>query len=74
MENVKLGGTMGTLGTDLNREYAWCLREVNEVYCICLHKRMPGGSSYFNEKDFVTAIPLERVRSCAKLLIRKKNE
>ena len=70
MEDVKLGGTMVTLGTDLNREYAWCLRKVNEVDCICLHKRMPGGSSYFNEKDFVTAIPLERVESCAKLLIR----
>lgn len=70
MDEIKLDCAMVTLGTDLNRKFAWCLRKVNGVDCICLHERIAGGSSFFNEKDFITAIPLERVESCAELLIR----
>ena len=70
MDEIKLDGAIVTLGTDLNRKFAWCLRKVNGVDCICLHERMAGGSSFFNEKDLITAIPLERVESCAELLIR----
>lgn len=69
MDEIKLDGTIVTLGTDLNRKFAWCLRKVDGVDCICLHERNDGYSC-FNEKDFITAIPLERVESCAKLLIR----
>lgn len=70
MNKLELDGTMITLGTDLNRKFAWCIRKIDGVDCICLHERIAGGSSFFNEKDFVTAIPLERVESCAKILIR----
>lgn len=70
MDEIKLDGAMVTLGTDLNRRFAWCLRKVNGVDCICLHERIADGGSFFNEKDFITAIPLERVESCAELLIR----
>lgn len=71
MAEIKLGNLIVTLGTDLNRKFAWCLRKVNDVNCICLHER-EGGMSCFNEQDFITAIPLERVESCAKLLIKNK--
>lgn len=70
MDEIELGGTFVTLGTDSNKKFAWCIRKVNGLNCICLHERIVGGTSFFNEKDFITSIPLERVESCAKLLIR----
>lgn len=61
MSEIKLDCTLITLGTDLNKKFAWCLRKVNNVDCICLHERTMAEGSCFSEKDFVTAIPLERV-------------
>ena len=60
-----LDDTIVTLGTDFNKKFAWCLRKVNGVKCIALHKRVKG-FSYFSEKDFITAIPVEIVAEVLK--------
>lgn len=61
---MDLGNVFITLGPDLERKFAWCIREVNGVECVVLHKREEGMSCY-NEKDYITAIPVERIISNA---------
>ena len=68
-EIKKLDGVFVTLGTDLSKKFSWCLRKVDGVDCICIHRREQG-MSCLSEVDFITAIQLERIESCAKLLIR----
>lgn len=60
-------GLMVTLGTDIERKFAWCLRKVDGKDMIFIHKREDGMSG-FNEKDYITAFPVERILSCLKLL------
>ena len=64
-EKIVFDGAIVTLGTDFNKKFAWCLRKVNGVKCIALHKRVKG-FSYFSEKDFITAIPVEIVTEVLK--------
>nr|DAV71957.1 MAG TPA: hypothetical protein [Caudoviricetes sp.] len=58
---------MVTLGTDAERKFAWCLRKVDGKDVIFIHKR-ENGMSGFNDKDYITAFPVERILSCLKLL------
>lgn len=53
-------GISVTLGTDIKFKFAWCIRRVNGVKCVVIHKRN-NGMSKFNEKDFITAIPLDTI-------------
>lgn len=68
-EQIKeaMTGLMVTLGTDTERKFAWCLRKVDGKDMIYLHKSK-NGMSGFNEKDFITAFPVEAVLQCLKLL------
>ncbi|EGG55346.1 conserved domain protein [Paraprevotella xylaniphila YIT 11841] len=61
-------GLMVTVGTDMERKFAWCIRKVNGKDIIFLHGR-ENGLSAFNEKDYITAIPVDRILSCLKLLV-----
>lgn len=67
MKEIELDNFMVTLGTDIHRKFAWCLRKVNGVDSICIHKRVDGMSG-FDEKDFITSIPLETIKRCSKIL------
>ncbi len=62
-----MNGLMVTLGTDAERKFAWCLRKVDGKDVIFIHKR-ENGMSGFNDKDYITAFPVERILSCLKLL------
>lgn len=63
-----MNGLMVTLGTDAERKFAWCLRKVDGKDVIFIHKR-ENGMSGFNDKDYITAFPVERILSCLKLLL-----
>lgn len=60
IDNVHLGRIIETLGTDLFERFSWCIREINGEYCLSLHKRLEG-RSYLNEKDFITAFPIDKL-------------
>lgn len=62
-----MSGMFVTLGTDTERKFAWCLREVNGEAMIFIHEQREGMSG-FNEKDYITAFPVSRLLSCLKLL------
>ncbi len=74
MKEIKFGISLITLGTDSEKKFAWCLRSVNGVVCICLHERTTSGGSCFNEKDFVTSIPLDILESVKKANILSLKE
>lgn len=59
-EERKLGGMFVTLGTDLEGKFSWCIREVDGVKCVVIHEAKEG-NTFFNEKDYVTAIPVESI-------------
>ena len=63
---LKLDSLLVTLGTDIKQEFAWCLRKINDVDYVCLHKRNDGFSG-FNQEDFITAIPLSNILDVAKM-------
>lgn len=53
-----------TLGTDFEKQFAWCIRKIDDEEIIFIHKRGEGGWSYFNKNDYITAIPVSRILSC----------
>ena len=55
-----LGSVFVTLGIDIETKFAWCIRKVDGVECVCLHER-EGGMSCFSENDYITAIPVDRI-------------
>lgn len=59
-EKRKLGNTIITLGPDFEGKFAWCIRVVDGVECVVLHEKNDG-TSYYSEKDYITAIPVERI-------------
>lgn len=68
-EEIKkaMSGMLVTLGTDTERKFAWCLREVNGEAMIFIHERS-NGMTCFNAEDYITAFPVSRILSCLKLL------
>lgn len=61
---LEFDGIMVTLGTDINKKFAWAVRRINGEKHICLYPRRDGWST-FSEEDFITAIPLETIESTA---------
>lgn len=62
MKEISFDNIYVTLGTDYEKQFAWCIRYVNNVKCICLYKRNNGMSTY-SESDYITAIPVEKILS-----------
>lgn len=60
MGKRKLGNTFITLGPDFEYKFAWCIRLVDGVECVVLHERKDG-LSFYNDEDYLTAIPVERI-------------
>lgn len=56
----KLNNMFVTLGTDLEGKFAWCIREVDDVKCVVIHEAKEG-NTFFNEKDYIIAIPVSRI-------------
>lgn len=63
MENLDFDDLFITLGTDYEKKFAWCVRYVNNVKCICLYNRSDDGLSTYSESDYITAIPVENILS-----------
>lgn len=49
-----------TLGSDGNK-YCFCISYEDDGNYLEVHKRSRKGASTFNEKSFVTRIPIERI-------------
>lgn len=64
-EKVEMtSGMTITAGTDLQGKYSLALREVNNVWCICVFKcRIRGGLHYtkFSPEELVCAIPIKEI-------------
>ena len=56
--------TVITAGTDLEGKYSLSMQEVNDVWCICVHKcEIRGGFHYtsFDNNTLVCAIPIKGI-------------
>lgn len=49
-----------TLGSDGNN-YCFCVSHEDDGDYLEVHKRSKNGTSTFNEKSFVTRVPIERI-------------
>lgn len=66
-KECKLDNIMVTVGEDMSHKYAWCIRKVNDVKCLCIHEPNDDRCCMFNEQDFITAIPIEQIEDALKL-------
>lgn len=49
-----------TLGSD-GKDYCFCISHEDDGDYLEIHRRSKNGTSTFNEKSFVTRIPIERI-------------
>lgn len=60
----KIGGTVLTLGLDLDSEHTITLQEVDDIPCVCIHKHHEDGGlhwSKMNAETFELGIPVENI-------------
>ena len=60
----KIGGTVLTLGLDLDSEHTITLQEVDDIPCVCIHKHHEDGGlhwSKMNDETFELGIPVENI-------------
>ena len=56
---------MITLGTDIEKKFAWCLRYINNEPFIFLHERHDG-MSCFSEQDYITSFAVKNILNIVK--------
>jgi len=60
----KIGGTVLTLGLDLDSEHTITLQEVDDIPCVCIHKHHEDGGLHWSKMDaetFELGIPVENI-------------
>ena len=55
-----IDGPIITLGTDIEKKFAWCIREISGQKYVVLYNRDDGWST-FGSSDFITAMPLDTI-------------
>lgn len=55
-----IDGPFVTMGTDIEKKFAWCIRNIGDKKYVVLYNRDDGWST-FGPSDFITAISLDTI-------------